>query len=120
MPLTQEVGDALLFYIKNGRPPFKNSRIFISILAPLRPINRGIVGSIARRALRRAGIVTPVKGSHVFRHSAATAMLRHGATLPGLSAVLRHRSATTTALYAKVDISLLSEVAQPWPMVPTC
>ena len=50
----------------------------------------------------------------MLRHSAATAMLRHGASLAGVGTVLRHRSPSVTALYAKVDIDLLSEIAQPW------
>ena len=59
-------------------------------------------------------------GAHVLRHSAATTMLRHGASLAGIGAVLRHRSPRTTAYYAKVDFGLLSEIAQPWPEVPSC
>jgi len=50
----------------------------------------------------------------LLRHSAATAMLRHGVSLAGVGAVLRHRSTTTTMHYAKVDFALLSEIAQPW------
>ena len=70
--------------------------------------------AIVRRALDRAGIESIHRGAHVLRHSAATAMLRNGASLAGVGAVLRHRSPSTTALYAKVDIGLLSEIAQPW------
>jgi hypothetical protein len=47
-------------------------------------------------------------------------MLRHGVSLAGIGAVLRHRSPRTTAHYAKVDFGLLSEIAQPWPEVPSC
>ncbi len=71
-------------------------------------------------ALRRAGIKAPIHGSHLLRHSAATAMLRQGASLAAVGAVLRHRSPSTTAHYAKVDFDLLREIAQPWPEVATC
>jgi site-specific recombinase XerD len=78
------------------------------------------VTNIVSAALRRAGIKAPIKAAHVLRHSAATTMLRHGASLAGIGAVLRHRSPRTTAHYAKVDFDLLSEIAQPWPEVVSC
>jgi integrase/recombinase XerD len=64
--------------------------------------------------LTRAGIESAHKGAHVLRHSAATAMLRRGVSLPGVCAVLRHTSPQMTMHYAKVDFNLLSEIAQPW------
>jgi site-specific recombinase XerD len=51
------------------------------------------------------------------RHSLATRLLREGATLDAIGALLRHRDVSTTALYAKVDIGLLGQIAQPWPRV---
>jgi site-specific recombinase XerD len=47
-------------------------------------------------------------------------MLRQDVALEDIAAVLRHRSIETTALYAKVDLRLLAQVAQPWPEVPSC
>ena len=65
------------------------------------------------QAAKRAGLarVSP----HQLRHTLATEMLRRGATLVQIAQVLRHRSVTTTALYAKVDRVALRELAQPWP-----
>ncbi|OAF08712.1 hypothetical protein AYJ54_13755 [Bradyrhizobium centrolobii] len=63
----------------------------------------------------RAGIAAPSKGTNLLRHWAATAMLRGGATLDMLGTVLRHRSPDMTAHYAKVDILMLQQIAQPWP-----
>jgi integrase/recombinase XerD len=85
-------------------------------------LRAGEVTAIARSALRRVGIKAPINGAHVFRHSAATAMLRQGDSLAGVGAVLRHRSPSTTAHYAKIDFGLLAEIAQPWPVpeVPSC
>jgi site-specific recombinase XerD len=71
-------------------------------------------------SLKRAAIQAPSNGAHLFRHSVATAMLRQGVSLAGIGAVLRHRSPSTTAHYAKVDFGLLAEVAQPWPEVSPC
>jgi site-specific recombinase XerD len=78
------------------------------------------VCGIVRKAIRNAGIATPSKGANLLRHSAATAMLRGGATLDTVGAVLRHRSPNTTAHYAKVDVMMLQRVAQPWPGDAQC
>jgi integrase/recombinase XerD len=114
LPLPQEVGDAILGYIERTRPRIATRRVFLTDTAPVRPLSRVAVKCIVRRALDRARIDCPHRGAHVLRHSAATAMLRSGASLAGVGAVLRHRSPSVTALYAKVDIGLLAEIAQPW------
>ncbi|MCY1489844.1 Tyrosine recombinase XerC [compost metagenome] len=114
LPLPQDVGDAMLAYIERARPRVATTRVLLTDIAPIRPLSRIAVKCIVRRALDRAGIESIHRGAHVLRHSAATAMLRSGASLAGVGAVLRHRSPSTTALYAKVDIGLLSEIAQPW------
>jgi integrase/recombinase XerD len=120
LPLPQEVGDAILRYLHQGRPPLRVPEVFTSVLAPIHPLTRATVTHIVRSALRRAGIKAPVNGAHLLRHSAATSMLRNGASLAGVGAVLRHRSPMTTAHYAKVDFGLLSEIAQPWPEASSC
>jgi integrase/recombinase XerD len=120
LPLPQAVGDALLHYLRQSRPPLRTPEVFTTVLAPVRPLTRAAVTHIVRAALRRAEIKAPINGAHVLRHSAATTMLRHGASLAGIGAVLRHRSSRTTAHYAKVDFGLLAEIAQPWPEVASC
>ncbi|MBM3553793.1 MAG: integrase [Alphaproteobacteria bacterium] len=121
LPLSQEVGDALIAYLKCARPAFAGSRaLFLTEYAPLRPIDRGTIKCIVRRALGRAGVESRHKGAHVLRHSAATSMLRHGVGLAGVGAVLRHRSPEMTAHYAKVDMTLLATIAQPWPESASC
>jgi integrase len=114
LPLTQDVGDAIIAYIERARPQVATTRVFLTDIAPIVPLSRIAVKCIVRRALDRAGVDSPYRGAHVLRHSAAAAMLRHGVSLAGVGAVLRHRSPSMTALYAKVDITLLSEIAQPW------
>lgn len=120
LPLPQEVGNAILRYLREFRPALKSDRVFARVHASLGPLTRGSVTDIARSALRRAGVKAPINGAHVFRHSAATAMLRGGASLAAIGAVLRHRSPSTTAHYAKIDFDLLAEVAQPWPQEMPC
>jgi integrase/recombinase XerD len=115
LPLTREVGDAIVAYLERARPRLRTQRLFLTEFAPVRPLTRIAVKCIVRRTLLRAGIESPHKGAHVLRHSAATAMLRHGVSLPGVCAVLRHRSPQMTMHYAKVDFALLSEIARPWP-----
>lgn len=120
LPLPQEVGDAVLQYIKEARPQLQICEVFTTVLAPFHALTRANVAHIVRAALLRAGIKAPSNGAHILRHSAATTMLAQGATLAGVGAVLRHRSPTTTAHYAKVNVRLLHEIAQPWPEVPSC
>jgi site-specific recombinase XerD len=78
--------------------------------------DRAILLLLARLGLR-AGVVAPVKGADVLRHTAATEMLRHGVPLEKIGLVLRHRGVDTTARYAKADVALLKQIAQPWPEV---
>lgn len=116
LPLPHEVGEALVGYLQDGRPPCNTRCLFVRICAP----HRGFAGAAAicdvvRRALVRAGIDAPFKGSHVLRHSLATEMLRRGASLEDIGQILRHRHPETTQIYAKVDLEALRALAQPWP-----
>jgi integrase/recombinase XerD len=120
LPLPQEVGDAILDYIQHARPVSKLSHVFLTSRAPYGPLRNGTVSKISDTAIRRAGIESPSRGAHVFRHSAATAMLRNGTSLSSIGTVLRHRSPDTTLQYAKIDFASLLEVAMPWPEVSSC
>jgi site-specific recombinase XerD len=96
--------------------------LFLCARAPYRFLgSHTTVSSIVTRAMRRAGVVCPSRGAaHLLRHSAATAMLRHGASLQEIATVLRHRSIATTQIYAKVDVTALQRIAQSWPEVQPC
>jgi site-specific recombinase XerD len=122
LPLTQEAGDALVTYVTGDRPHADTDAVFLRSRAPFRTFrSHCAVSVIVDRALARAGVIRPSRGAaHLLRHSAATAMLRHGASLQEVAALLRHRSVTTTEIYAKVDVTMLRTVAQPWPEVPSC
>ena len=73
------------------------------------------VTGVVREAIRKSGIRNPnLCGAYLLRHSAATNMLRSGATMETVATLLRHRSIETTSIYAKVDTNLLSAVVQPW------
>ncbi len=124
LPLPQDVGDALLTYLNTGRPRVQSDHIFLRSIAPFKPFAGAQAGHavthVARTALKRAGVQPPICGAHVFRHTAACQLLRQDVGLEDIAAILRHRSIETTALYAKVDLRLLEEVAQPWPEVAPC
>jgi len=120
LPLPQDAGDAVLRYLKRARPRVVCEELFVTANAPFRSLHRSTVSSIVCRALDRAGIAAPTKGANLLRHSAATAMLRGGATLDLVGAVLRHRSPDMTAHYAKVDVLMLEQIAQPWPGDARC
>ena len=96
---------------------WKEERVFLRIVPPFRALPASSISKIVARAMRRAGVIAASYGSHILRHSAATEMLRQGASLFEVGAVLRHRSYDQTAYYAKVDVALLKLVAQPWPEV---
>lgn len=119
LPLLQDVGAALATYIRRDRHG-TTRRLFTTMKSPYRGFLKGaVVNEIVQRALLRAGLEMPARhvGSHVLRHSLATALLQGGASMDEVGDVLRHRSPETTAIYAKVDIAGLRELAQPWPMI---
>jgi site-specific recombinase XerD len=122
LPLPQDAGDAVIDYVMKVRPRIDTDRVFLCANAPVRPFaTSASVSDIVRLAIQRAGIQNPPsKGAHLLRHSAATAMLRSGASLDLVATVLRHKSPDMTAYYAKVHIELLRQIAQPWPEESSC
>jgi integrase len=122
LPLAQDVGDAVLRYLVDARPAAASDRVFLCANAPVRPLARSAtVSSIVMLALRRADVTDPPsRGAHLLRHSAATAMIRSGISYAAIATMLRHQSADMTAYYAKVDVALLLQVAQPWPEETSC
>jgi site-specific recombinase XerD len=65
--------------------------------------------------LKRASITAPTYGAHQFRHGLASDMLRQGASLAEIGAVLGHHHPDTTRIYTKIDLKALHTLAQPWP-----
>ncbi|MBI5490977.1 MAG: tyrosine-type recombinase/integrase [Deltaproteobacteria bacterium] len=116
LPLLPDVGRALARYIRKDRPPATCARVFLRRPAPHRGFAQHCtVSNIVAQAFRRAGLAPATRGAHVLRHSLATAMVRRGASLAEIGQVLRHRSADTTAIYAKLDFDALRDIALPWP-----
>lgn len=115
LPLPADVGEALVGYLRRGRPSTALRAVFLTAYAPLRGLSASGVSEVARAAGERAGL-SEATGAHRLRHTAATEMLRAGAGLSEVAQVLRHRSAATTALYAKVDHAALAALVLPWPV----
>jgi integrase/recombinase XerD len=117
LPLPADVGEAIAGYLRRGRPATAQGRsVFVRVTAPHRALTPGGVTQVVFGAGRRAGLGRVY--AHRLRHGAASEMLRAGATLPEIGQVLRHRRASTTAIYAKVDTEALRSVAPPWPGSP--
>jgi site-specific recombinase XerD len=118
LPLPKEVGDALVGYLTGGRPATTSRRVFVRHSAPRgAPLTASAVRIAIRRAFERAGVEVPSKGTHILRRTAATRMMRGGASVKEVADVLRHRSIDTTVLYARMELHALAEVAMPWPEV---
>jgi integrase/recombinase XerD len=112
LPLPDDVGRAVVSYLRR-RPRCPSRAVFVRVTAPRRELNRSTIGWVVRAACDRAGL--PRVGAHRLRHTAATEMLRRGASLAEIGEVLRHREQKTTAIYAKVDRTALRPLARPWP-----
>lgn len=116
LPLPRDVGDAIVAYLRHGRPRCTSRRVFLRARAPVRGfVTQCAVGTIVRHALLRAGIEAPTTGAHQFRHGLATQMLRQGASLAQIGELLGHKSPETTKIYTKVDLDALRTLALPWP-----
>jgi integrase/recombinase XerD len=115
LPLPDDVGQALVSYLRR-RPRCPSRAVFVRVTAPRRELNRSTIGWVVRAACDRAGL--PRVGVHRLRHTAASEMLRRGASLAEIGEVLRHREQKTTAIYAKVDRTTLRPLARPWPTTP--
>jgi integrase/recombinase XerD len=113
LPLPADVGEAVSGYLLQGRPRVELRRLFVSVRAPFGGLTSAGVRAVVGYACDRAGIAR--FAAHRLRHTVATEMLRAGAGLSDVGQILRHRSLSTTAIYAKVDRTALRGLAQPWP-----
>jgi len=111
-PLSQEAGGALLRYITEVRPRGRWREVFLTLKAPHRPLSRGGLYHLASRVLCARGLRLRHHGPHALRHACATRLLSQGLSFKDIGDHLGHRSADATAVYAKVDLPSLREVAR--------
>jgi len=110
-PLSPTVGEAILAYLRHGRPPSSHREVFLSLKAPVRPLGSSALWQLVSRRLRLLGLALPHVGPHTLRHAAATRLLAAGCSLKTIGDYLGHQSAAATSGYAKVDLPTLREVA---------
>lgn len=114
LPLPADVGQAVVVYLTSGRPEGALERtVFVRAQAPYRALTPAGVIQVVVFAGQRSGL--RLRGAHRLRHSAATAVLRGGGSLEEVGQLLRHARLATSAIYAKVDVDKLRQLARPWP-----
>ena len=110
-PMTPEVGVALSRYVSRARPVNFGREVFLTLVAPVRPLCRSAFGRITARRFKRLDIRPPRGGPHSLRHACATHLVQQGASFKAIADQLGHRSLMTTGIYAKVDLKALRQVA---------
>lgn len=110
-PIVPEVGEAVIDYLRRGRPESSDRRIFLRAVAPRAAVTHRIVSDRAEHYLRKAGIDIARPGSHTLRHSCAQRLVDADFSLKVIGDFLGHRHAASTRIYSKVAIDALREVA---------
>ena len=116
-PLSDEVGEALLEYLRHGRPHVRRAEAFLTTCAPFQPLRSCNVTAIVAERMRRAEVSACPLGSHAFRHAFASRMLKHGQSLKTIADMLGHRNINSTFIYTKVDLETLRQLPLDWPEV---
>jgi integrase/recombinase XerD len=114
LPLPEDAGNLLVKYIREERPATAYREIFLTSVTPRRPIGECVTTTFVKIFLKKLDLDGPGRGAHSFRHTAASLMVEHGATMKEVADVLGHRSLATTGIYVKLDKPSLLEVALPW------
>ena len=109
-PLSRGVGQTILRYIREVRPPRPDRTLFLTLNAPIRPMTRGAIGHVVSSRLDRLGIVGKRRGPHALRHATAQHLLDQGLSMKEVGDYLGHRSVSATSAYAKVQLGTLREV----------
>lgn len=119
LPLLADVGNAIIDYVKNGRPQSEHKNIFLSYTSPHRPMTSNSVSNMISKIIIEAGIDINGRkhGPHSLRHSLAYNMLSNGETLGTISNALGHSGVESTMFYMGVDIDKLLECSHPVPSV---
>ena len=114
LPLPREVGQAIIAYLKDGRPACECRQVFLRHPTP-RPMDPRAISYVIRKALKACHIQMRRPGAHLLRHTVASHLVQNGATLKQVADLLRHRQLNSIAVYSHLDLAHLRSVAQPWP-----
>lgn len=109
-PLVSAVGNAIIEYLKKGRPPSSRSELFLNLTAPFHPMAPGTLGQNVRRRILKLKLPLERKGSHCLRHACATHLLGEGFSIKEIGDHLGHLSPKSAQIYAKVDLTGLRAV----------
>ena len=110
-PLSPVVGDAIVEYLKQGRPQTEARQLFFRHLAPHLPLTHAAVSGRASHYLHKAGVSVRRAGSHTLRHTCVQRLVDAGFPLKTIGDYVGHRSAASTEIYAKVAVETLRDVA---------
>ena len=111
LPLSPGVGNALLRYLREVRPRRSDRTLFLTLKAPIRALGSRSCSSVVMRRASRLGIDAPCRGAHALRHATAQHLLDQGMSMKVIGDYLGHRSPSSTAVYARIDLKALREVA---------
>lgn len=107
-PILDDIGWAVIDYLKNARPDSESSYLFLRMIAPFEPFGKNAnLHNIITKYTRKAGIKVPhgkKHGLHSLRHSLASGLLAQGTPLPIISEILGHIDSKSTSLYLRTDI----------------
>ncbi len=120
LPLLADVGEAIVNYLKYGRPASYSQQVFLSACAPYHPINRLIINGAISRIIKASNVSIQNRrfGPHALRHTLASQLLRNGITLPVIAETLGHVDTQTTMNYLRIDMTNLMRCALSVPIVP--
>jgi len=115
LPLTDEVGAALIDYLHHVRPDLPCREVFVRLRAPAGPIGPTTISEAFAAWVRRGALSTPCQGPHALRHSLAVHLLRQGTSLKAIGDLLGHRSAESTCVYLRLQVEDLRDAALALP-----
>jgi len=111
LPLLPGAGNAVLKYIREARPATQGREVFLRRYPPHTAIGEGSVYAVVIRTCQKAGVKKRRLGPHLFRHTMATRLVRNSEPLKTVGDILGHNCSASTAIYAKVAVEQLREVA---------
>ena len=115
LPLTDAAGEAVLHYLRDGRPQIASRQLFLRVRAPMGPLKSTAINDAFEACYKRSGLTLPTTGVHGLRHSYALHLLRQGTSLKTIGDLLGHRSPESTCVYLRLDVEDLRQVALELP-----
>ncbi len=110
-PLAGVVAEAIIDYLRLGRPDSADRALFLCSNPPFRPIRFALVSQQVGKYLRKAGVAVPRAGSHTLRHSCVQRLIDARFPLKTIGDYIGHRSPDSTQIYTKIEIEALRELA---------